>query len=279
MMEIDFVQQAPPNKMSNWNSVEGGFCEQIIDGFPEKANSITSWFIFCIGALGLANANSIVSVINPLYSLVYSSIMINGIASFLFHYYGYSLYGSFDGISMLVATWTLNHVTWSVLFRRASNRYRAVLNTLTIVVINTCFVLSTSATNNSGFPLSFTAMFAIPVIIIVLLITYLLYTEREPYSRIVIKYTCLGFLLMIIAATLWLKTEPRCDENKKTVPRWFAYMHAVWHVGFSWGSYLTIQGFIMFSEHSTVLYTTKRWFRWIVYLFPILIKTERIMIE
>lgn len=93
---------------TQWNYIGNGFCENLIDGYPEYFNSVTSIFISLIGLWGLFSSK----VKSDILFNIHTYFTLAGIGSFLFHYVGYSFYGRLDTIPMLLASWEIAYLAW-----------------------------------------------------------------------------------------------------------------------------------------------------------------------
>lgn len=276
--------------MSNneWDTVGGGFCENLLYGFPEYANSISSWFISFIGLWGLVLSLHNSHVMRWIYSLYAWA----GVGSFLFHWYGYRFYGHLDVVPLLISSWLVVYEGWRIVFEKMCihNYYNGVLDKIYDFMAFSCsfaLVLTLCVRVVRGEPwginLSFTQLFAIPQLIaLACLPAMYLQWKGDDYvvTKSAFRYLLTGFLLALCSAIIWLSTEPFCkerDENGELKYPIIQYMftHTLWHIGIIWGAHIILQSAIYFdmrTDGNRPIYVSggnSRVMRFIFFIFPI----------
>jgi hypothetical protein len=230
-----------------WDRVGGGFCENLIAGFPEQANSWSSVFIAFIGFVGL-----FISSLNEIPSRkIYSGMICAGIGSFMFHWAGYAFYGYLDVIPMFLVSWFLNELVWTAVieaFTVYGHKGQDLLLDLTTLITNGCLIFTLANDRVSGSPwgidVGFTASFAAPQFTTAIGVVILLWRFWGDLPRIVKKHSFIGIAILSISALIWVSTEPNCKENGVLRNNALAYTHMIWHIGFSWGAHFVIQAII-----------------------------------
>lgn len=261
-----------------WNAVGNGFCENLLYGFPEYGNALSSWFISLIGLYGLFFSR----VQSGGWRWLYGLYAWSGVGSFLFHWYGYRFYGQLDTVPLLIASWILVYESWKVVLEQIKQFWlRDKIIDLLCLFTTMSLVLTLSARSVDGRPwgmqVTFTKAFAIPQLLScsTLLILWLQWRKNHQIDNsTAFRYVLIGFLLAAVSAIVWIATEPYCrqrdDGNELKYPAIpYLYTHVIWHIGIIWGAHMLIQVGIYFdylNRGESVRFVTEGiWYK----LFPL----------
>lgn len=206
------------------------FCEALIYGSaPEYFNSFTSLFISLIGFLGLYyNYHTI----NDMF-ILYSALLINGLASCAYHWTNYIGFGLFDRCSMiLIAIPCINAGIKELVYL-----YNLHINTNKILLfLNQVYFTFLITFCALGYEETFNGLFGV-FLGLILVFIILVYKKTYHIYRIhrYISYGILGISMIFIAGVSWIIIEKLCH----TVPFMrFLHGHALWHIFVSLGGYL-----------------------------------------
>ena len=84
-----------------YNTVVNQFCEKKAVGNPEICSAVSALFITFTGYVGFRHS----VIVNTLCYHLLALLIINGIASFSYHWCGWYLYKHLDEVPMIVAVW------------------------------------------------------------------------------------------------------------------------------------------------------------------------------
>jgi len=205
-----------------FNDYDHSFCEATIyNNGAEYINSITALFISFIGLFGLYyNKTDINS------SMVYYSLVINGITSCAYHHTHYIGWGLLDRYSMVfVATYCYN-----VFINLIIRDYPFVSHLLRFMVMTFLTILSTftGLHNEEMFNILF-GIFLTSVIMFIISLSYI-----YNLNKIVFIYGANGVILISLGGLLWIVTENLCYEYSVVK---YLLGHSLWHITVSLGGY------------------------------------------
>lgn len=215
-----------------FNTYDHSFCEaKLWNGPPEYINSITSLFISIVGLYGLFKNNQMNNDMN----LLYSALVINGIASALYHWTNYLGWGYFDRFSMILIAFPsviagFKELSYLYKFDNKFNKIFIILIQLYFTIIMTLCALDYENIfdNMFGIFLGFIVTFVIMI------------NNKRDYInenvKILINYGIIGAEMIIIAGCSWIIIENLCDKF------WimkYTHGHAMWHIFVSVGGYMT----------------------------------------
>jgi hypothetical protein len=211
------------------------FCEGKIFGIPEYINAFSSLFISCMGLIGI-----ILNDASDIYYMIHYLLVVNGIASFGYHWtleWGWKL---MDQSSMLILICIGNYMLYNKISKIISQ----------CIMIYLIFTLSMNGT--SIHELTFSYLFLVPSITLIpgLLINI---TNKKLLFR--------GCLLCICGGLFWYITELLCDTYN-----WLAYTcaHAIWHITISYGMYIITQCIMLINNNTYELVQKNTFFYKIV---------------
>jgi len=200
------------------------FCEaSIYNTGSEYINSLSALFISFIGIFGLYyNTDYCLNI-----SMLYYSLIINGITSCIYHHTHYIGWGLLDRYSMIYISTYCYNIFLSLLF--SNNAFFTHLSRLSIVIYLT--ILSTVAGLHQE--LMFNNLFGFFLFTILLfLITLRMIHSNLP--KIIFYYGLKGIALISVAGISWIITENLC--NKYSIMK-YLFGHAIWHIAVSLGGY------------------------------------------
>ncbi len=214
-----------------FDSYDHSFCEaKLWNGPPEYINSITSLFITLIGIYGLKNNKHL----NNEIFMLYSALVINGIASALYHWTNYLGWGYVDRFSMILIAIPsvfggFKELAYLYKFNSKLNKVLITIVQLYFTLIITFCALDYEQVFNMmfGFFLGFILFFVIMV-----------NNKKQIMDdkvKILINYGFIGVTMIIIAGISWIVIENLCESY------WimkYTHGHALWHIFVSYGGYL-----------------------------------------
>ena len=229
----------------NFNNYDHNFCESSIysnNKHPEYINALSSLFITFIGINALVKQlvyrehgkelNSF------LHSILYSALIVNGIASSLYHYYNNIGWGLMDRISMIIIAMSsvilFQSIINSILILEKYKNIIIINNIINIIITSYFTILFTIA----GLHMEslFNIMFSIFLIFLVFMV-YIINTHFKmleiPYQLVILSNR--GILYVTISGMFWIITELLC--NKFTFIK-YLFGHVWWHIFVSYGGYL-----------------------------------------
>jgi hypothetical protein len=215
----------------NFFQFDHSFCEaKLWNGPPEYINSLTSIIISIIGIYGLINNHHN----NYNIYLLYSSLIINGITSFFYHWNNQLGWGLLDRFSMiLIAISSIygGFIELSYLYKLNNNSKKifALLSILYFTILLTVCGL--------GYEEIFNTLFGIFLALIIFSM-YLINKKADIINSQIhklIKNGIIGIILITIAGISWILIEKLC--NTVSIMK-YLQGHAIWHIFVSFGGYL-----------------------------------------
>jgi len=193
-----------------YNTVLVNFCERkLYPNQPEYINAFSAFYISAISYYNLVttqNKSTNLSIINW-------CICINGLASFLYHWYAWYLFRLFDEFTMIIPIWFgLSKILFDLDYNMHFIGIITLINML-ILVFNV-------------FPW-FDQSFCISFLIELLLIIPFYCQALEKYPDIN-KDGIKGIIICSGSGIVWWITELNCNK-------YLIFGHALWHIGISTG--------------------------------------------
>jgi len=220
----------------NFNSFDHNFCESTIysnEQHPEYINSLSSLFISLIGVIGLSKPN-----INLLLVTLYSSLIVNGVTSCLYHYYNSIGWGLMDRMSMILIAFSsinlfINNINRILIIDRWKN-IKFINYTINIIITIYFTILFTIAGLHmeTQFNIMF-GLFLISLYIFILLINRHYIKLRIPYEIVLLGWK--GIMYISLSGIFWIITENLC--NKFIIIK-YLFGHMWWHFFVSYGGYM-----------------------------------------
>lgn len=218
MISIDFHQ------------FDHNFCESTIyssNPHPEYFNAISSLFITFIGLNAIRKPN-----IHVFISLMYSCLAINGVLSYLYHYYNSIGYGLLDRMSMVLLSYNTTYVFYITLKRagvfQPSFSKNVLINLL--IVFYYSFLLTIAGLHKE---ILFNILFAMFLVSIVGYIYFVsIKTHIDPT---VLTIGWKGVKCIVFSGVFWLTTEGLCSHLFFIK---YLFGHVWWHIFVSYGGYL-----------------------------------------
>jgi hypothetical protein len=208
----------------DFNDYDHDFCEaSIYNNGAEYINSISALFISFIGIFGLYyNKDYSVNI-----SMLYYSLIINGLTSAIYHHNHYIGWGLLDRCSMIyIATYCYN-IFLEVFF----GKYNFLLHIVQFSIVSYLTFLSTIAGLHNEDMFNNLFGFFLGSILIFLVLCKINYNF---IPKIIFYYAFKGITLISVAGISWIITENLCQEY---VIMKYLYGHAVWHIAVSLGGY------------------------------------------
>ena len=212
MLEIDF------------NLFDHNFCEASVYStiqHPEYLNAISSLFITFVGLNGMRKPH-----LTIILSLTYACLSVNGILSFMYHYYNSIGYGLLDRMSMVLLA--LN--TTYMFTRSVINQPTIIAN---ILIISYYSMLLTVAGLHKE--ILFNIMFGLFLLSIV---CYMYTIQLLSDNIIPLKIHNIGWRgvrYIVYSGIFWVGTESLCYQFSFIK---YLFGHVWWHVFVSYGGYL-----------------------------------------
>ncbi len=214
-------------------SYDHSFCEALLyGGPPEYINAFTSLYISFVGLYGIKNNYH---SINDIF-LLYSALLINGIASFAYHWTNYLGFGIFDRCSMiLIAYPSINAgIKEFVYMYKINDKNKKILLFLNQLYF-TCLISFCAL----GYEETFNGLFGI-FLGLILIFMILINRKKNQYIEYNIdKYMICGFIgvaMIITAGISWILIEKFCHSYSIMK---YLQGHALWHIFVSSGGYLS----------------------------------------
>jgi len=200
------------------------FCEaSIYNNGSEYMNSATALFISFVGMFGLSY-NSYQSIN---LDMLYCSLILNGVASSIYHHTHFIGWGLLDRCSMIYISTYCYNIFLELLITGKSKISH--VSQLTLVVYLTYLSTITGLHNESLFNKLF-GFFLCSMLGFLLLC-------RLKYPNIpknVFNYGVKGVVYITVAGISWIITENLCD---KYFVMKYLYGHSLWHIAVSLGGY------------------------------------------
>lgn len=244
--------------MAPWDRVSFGHCEQVLGGYPELGNTISS-FIFCFIGLWATFYPSCYGDYSSW--LVYTLFVWTGIGSALNHAMGYKLWGQLDVIPMFMimnlAMLYLMFLTFGLLVVRA--RVRQYVYKVILLLVMGCLLLSLAAQCVdgeviAGLPLGSTVLMGLPAVActILLIFNWCMRTcHQECYDQVwctpAWRKISEGYFWAMVAGGLWLSYEPYCRRKREEGDAPYLLgvlnLHILWHIFIGIGAHRAFQGY------------------------------------
>ena len=195
----------------NYNYEIRNFCEsKIYSKQPEYLNSFTSLYLCFIAYYNFYyNRSKLKNIIIYLYSFIF----INGIASFLYHWFGWYFFKLFDEFTMVLPLWlSISEIMYMLNYEI----YKIIGLTLFNVLL---LIFDVFMWFDFIFPLFFGLEF--------LTIIYFYNKAIEMYpdkTNDGIK----GIIICSSAGLIWIVTEFMCNK-------FLIFGHSLWHIGIGYG--------------------------------------------
>jgi hypothetical protein len=236
-----------------------GFCEgQIYGGPPEYINAFTSLTMLFIGLIGLKNNIHT----NRNIQMLFSSLTINGAASFLYHWTNYYGWGLFDALTMIL----IAIFGTCAMMEEIQYLYNIRHPTLKTTLLPMTYFTIMLGAPGLGYDGLFRIMFGsfLIIIAITLAIIYDKLIKIDNLSYHILNNAYIGVLYVIMAAICWIIIEVNCNLYYfvKYLPG-----HAFWHIFISYGCYHVSLLLIALHNHRTggaYVYNHKQYFPTIV---------------
>jgi len=236
----------------NFNIYDHNFCESKIyalNQHPEYLNSLSSLFITFIGINALMKHNH-----SFLLSLLYSSLVINGITSFFYHYYNTIGWGLLDRMSMVIIAMSSINLFISNINRIIEiDRLEYIdrikyINCITISYFTILFTVA-GLHMETLFNIIF-GIFLGSLIIFVYLIDRN-YKLKIPHT--ITLFAWKGIKYIAISGVFWIVTENLCNEYGFVK---YLFGHVWWHIFVSYGGYLiSLLPMYLFLHEKCQIYT------------------------
>lgn len=210
-----------------FNQFDHNFCESSIyspDQHPEYLNSISSLFITFIGLNALQKPR-----ISIFLSIMYSCLAVNGVMSFLYHYYNSIGYGLLDRMSMVLLGLSTSYICYMTV-NQAIFRFHNIVNIIIhlSIVSYYSFLLTVAGLHQE-------ILFNIMFTIFLGSIAVYVYFVRNFVDKKVISFGWKGVKYIFLSAFFWISTEGLCDHFFFIK---YLFGHVWWHVFVSYGGYL-----------------------------------------
>ena len=218
MISIDFHQ------------FDHNFCESTVYSFnqhPEYLNAVSSLFISFIGLNALRKPH-----LHIIMSMMYSCLAVNGLLSYLYHYYNSIGYGLLDRMSMVLLGLNTTYVFFMSAKRRQLLHLSFCMNTiinLTIITYYTFLLTIAGLHQEILFNVLF-GLFLVSIIGYVYIISKIVKIDPE-----ILKIGWRGVKCIVYSAIFWLTTEGLCSQIFFIK---YLFGHVWWHIFVSYGGYL-----------------------------------------
>lgn len=203
------------------------FCEMTLYGQPpEYFNAFSALFLSFIGFFGLFKGLKI-----PDITYIYTSFIVNGIASFLYHYTNYLGWGLMDRFSMIMIAIYFYNLAFKIFeyFDICSSFFDIlrVFSTFYFTVLLTICGLQNELLFNIlfGFFLGSTVLF-------MTLVQFM--NKKFDVPTQLLTYGWKGIGLISTAGGFWILTESFCQSH------WiikYLFGHSIWHICVGLGGY------------------------------------------
>ena len=218
MLEIPFHQ------------FDHNFCESSIYSnvqHPEYLNAFSSLFITFIGLNALRKPR-----LHMLLTMMYSCLAVNGVLSFLYHYYNSIGYGLLDRMSMVLLALNTSYIFFITVKKMRFLDIGFYKNTaIHLSIVSYYSLLLTVAGLHKE--LIFNIMFGIFLCSIIFYV-YIISTIVKINSNL-LELGWKGVRYIVYSAVFWLTTEGLCNHLFFIK---YLFGHVWWHVFVSLGGYL-----------------------------------------
>lgn len=198
----------------NYNDSIIKFCEKkLYPNQPEYLNAYSALYLSLISLYNLPQYKAYNGI-----TLIYSNIFINGIGSFLYHWYGWYIFKLLDETTMIMAIW----ISISELLINLD--YPIFYNILYYQFNNIFLILNTFMWFDNIFPIVFGGEV---LLLIPLYFQSIKKIKDKNYDGIK------GIIICSSAGIVWTITEKHCNKN-------LILGHPFWHISMGLGiNYLT----------------------------------------
>ena len=230
--------------------VTDGFCETVAFHRPEYSNAFSSILIMLISCAWWYNSSRLSTTMR----MIYTCILLNGAASFAYHWTLQWGWGLFDSQTMLFAVCLGNYVMYDdILFRhyvtasinldldpdaisRSQRKYHNLTSIVAIATI-TAFTITTILSVIPLYSTHFSIVFgglAVALFPGAIIDYRYLRNNTSPINTIVSKYFLIGIITSCIAPLLWMIPEPLCHVYPN-IARYVFWTHSLWHILLCYG--------------------------------------------
>ena len=209
----------------SFNLFDHSFCEYEIYGqSPEIINSISSLFLVFFGIFGIIKNKNINDI-----NIINSSMIVNGITSFLYHFTNKLGWGLMDRFSMILLIIQSLHIFLEIL---KFNLFYKELFRLGILFYISYILTITGLHQENLFNIFFG-------VYLINLFMFMIYLEIKNKTFLIPKNIMnkgwYGIFFITIAGVFWILTEQLCNSYSFVK---YLFGHAIWHFGVSYGGYL-----------------------------------------
>jgi hypothetical protein len=206
-------------------SIDHNFCEMNIYGQPpEYINSYSALFLCFIGFFGLIKNIRLNDT-----AFIYISLIVNGFASFMYHYTNQLGFGMLDRASMLMIIIYFCNLSFHI-FEMYRFKYIDFLR-----IISTIYFTTLIMVYGLHYELLFDILFGVylfTTIFFMVIIEY--FYEKNEIPVEILNYGWISVGLITIAGIFWIITESYCNYHPIIK---YLYGHAIWHICVSLGAY------------------------------------------
>ena len=240
----------------NFNTHDHNFCESSIYGdsiHPEYFNALSSLVMTFFGFIGI-----IQHPISSLLIIFYSTLIINGVTSCLYHLYNSIGWGLMDRVSMVLVAMSsislfINHIHFILVLQQWKNVKLIfnIINLFIIIYFTTLFTII-----GLHMEILFNIMFGIflaSLYILLFLITKYYYKLKIPYMLILLGWKGVNYIL--VSGLFWIITESLC--HKLFIIK-YLMGHVFWHIFVSYGGYIiSLIPYYMYLQDNNMIYSIK----------------------
>ena len=220
----------------NFFEYDHNFCEASIysnSQHPEYINTLSSLFITFIGINALSKPNT-----HFLLHTLYSSLAINGITSFFYHYYNNIGWGLLDRMSMILISLAstyifLNHIPLFIKLEKWKKKKR-MMKIIHLIVSSYFTVLFTIAGLHMEKVFNGLFSFFLGSLVVYMFLINKYKADLE-LPREIIKIGWTGVGCIALSGVFWIVTENFCHDY--TIIK-YTFGHMWWHIFVSYGGYL-----------------------------------------
>jgi hypothetical protein len=214
----------------DFHQFDHNFCESTIyssNPHPEYLNAVSSLFISFIGINALRKPH-----LNIIVSMMYSCLAVNGVLSYLYHYYNSIGYGLLDRMSMVLLGLNTTYVFFMTIKKRKLLHLSFCINTMMHITIIAyySFLLTIAGLHQEILFNILFGLFLVSIIGYVYIISSL--TKIDPE---VLKIGWRGVKYIVYSGIFWLATEGLCNQVFFIK---YLFGHVWWHIFVSYGGYL-----------------------------------------
>lgn len=226
--------------MLSFHQFDHNFCESTIysDGpHPEYFNAFSSLFITFIGLNALRKPH-----LSIFLSIMYSCLSVNGVLSFLYHYYNSIGYGLLDRMSMILLGLSTSYNLYTTSKRHFQiSFYGNILIHLCMISFYSFLLTVAGLHNEVLFNALFTGFLGSIVIYI--------YAIEKYVEKRIIAFGWKGVRYIFASAIFWITTEGLCGHLPFIK---YLFGHVFWHVFVSYGGYCVsiVPHYILLSKYN-----------------------------